>query len=63
MGGLGSAVADTLVRHIGPGMPRLVTLGIPDVFPEKYGSQDDLLELYGLQQAGYTGDYGCIYFE
>ena len=49
MGGLGSAVADTLVRHIGPGMPRLVTLGIPDVFPEKYGSQDDLLELYGLQ--------------
>jgi transketolase len=49
MGGLGSAVADTLVRHIGPGMPQLVSLGIPDVFPEKYGSQDDLLELYGLQ--------------
>lgn len=49
MGGLGSAVADTLVRHVGPGMPQLVSLGIPDVFAEKYGSQDDLLELYGLQ--------------
>jgi len=47
-GGLGSAVADVLISHGGT-MPRLRRLAIPDAFPENYGSQDALLERYGLQ--------------
>jgi transketolase C-terminal domain/subunit len=27
----------------------LKRLGIPDAFANKYGSQDDLMEIYGLQ--------------
>jgi hypothetical protein len=30
-------------------MPVIRKLGIPDAFAEHYGSQDDLMELYGLQ--------------
>jgi transketolase len=49
VGGLGSAVAELVSARL-PGRPRALTrLGIPDVFPENYGSQDDLLEHFGLQ--------------
>ncbi|MAG97134.1 MAG: transketolase C-terminal domain-containing protein [Alphaproteobacteria bacterium] len=48
IGGLGSAVAEVLVE-LGPAMPGFLSLGIPDVFTEKYGSQDEVLEFYGLQ--------------
>lgn len=51
MGGLGSAVSEVFMRRLGRAAPQLVTLGIPDVFTEKYGSQDYLLEQYGLQPA------------
>ena len=51
VGGLGSAMAELLTRRLGRAAPELVAVGIPDVFPEKYGSQDDLMELYGLQPA------------
>jgi transketolase len=49
VGGLGSAVVDALIEHLPGAMPPVKRLGIPDVFAHKYGSQDQLMELYGLQ--------------
>jgi transketolase len=49
-GGLGSAVADALLAG-GGALPRMLRLSLPDEFPHHYGSQDDLLELAGLQPA------------
>jgi len=48
IGGFGSAVADLLIDKLGTAMPPTIRLGLPDAFPHKYGSQDDLLEIYGL---------------
>ena len=52
VGGLGSAALDALVEHMPGAMPPVKRLGIPDDFAHKYGSQDQLMELYGLQPAG-----------
>lgn len=50
IGGLGSAVAESLVDHLdGCEMPSLLRLALPDAFPERYGSQDDHLRGAGLQ--------------
>lgn len=49
VGGLGSAVAEALVDNLDGHLPAIRRLGIPDRFPNKYGSQDELLEYYGLQ--------------
>jgi transketolase len=49
VGGLGSAVLDTLVGEGGGTLPLIKRLGIPDDFAHKYGGQDDLMEVYGLQ--------------
>jgi len=49
IGGLGSAVVDALIEHLPGAMLPVKRLGIPDVFAHKYGSQDQLMELYGLQ--------------
>jgi transketolase len=49
-GGLGSAVLETLADAGQFAVP-VKRLGIPDVFAAHYGSQDDLLETYGLQPA------------
>ena len=49
IGGLGSAVLDCLTENLGRRMPRIQRLGIPDVFAEKYGTQEVLMDLYGLQ--------------
>ncbi len=54
IGGLGSAVADLLVAKLGPAMPQLVRLGIPDRFMNKYGSQNDLLKVCGLDLVSIT---------
>ena len=52
IGGFGSAVADVLAdRWDGP-QPRLLRLGLPDQFTSDYGSQDSLLEAFGLQGPG-----------
>ncbi|HEY0832493.1 MAG TPA: transketolase C-terminal domain-containing protein [Azospirillum sp.] len=48
IGGLGGAVLEALSDAPGLRMPTVVRLGIPDVFSHKYGSQNDLLRLYGL---------------
>jgi len=47
-GGLGSAVVECLA-DAGQLDVRVKRLGIPDVFAAHYGSQDDLLQTYGLQ--------------
>ena len=48
VGGLGSAVLDSLIDDIGCGAPAIKRLGIPDTFAQNYGTQNDLLETYGL---------------
>lgn len=48
IGGFGSAITDLLVEEMGGSLPRIVRLALPDVFPNKYGSQNDLLEIAGL---------------
>jgi transketolase len=49
-GGLGSAVLEWLVDR-DQLQGRVIRLGIPDVFAQHYGSQDDLMKTYGLQPA------------
>ena len=48
-GGLGSAVTEALVGDGSERPPRIKRIGIPDAFAKHYGSQDDLMEAYGLQ--------------
>jgi len=48
IGGFGSAVTDVLVAKQGASLPLLLRLGLPDVYPQRYGVQNDLLETYGL---------------
>jgi transketolase len=48
IGGFGSAVTDLLVEKMGSALPPLMRIGLPDEFPNKYGVQDDLFEVYGL---------------
>lgn len=50
-GGFGSGVTDLLVEEIGPGMPRMLRIALPDAFPKNYGVQKDLFEIYGLLPA------------
>ncbi len=49
VGGLGSAIGDLLLDKAPYAVSRLLRLGIPDRFADKYGTQDELLEYYGLQ--------------
>jgi len=49
VGGLGSAVCDALDEHAAGVRPDVLRLALPDAYPEDYGSQDSLLEHYGLQ--------------
>lgn len=49
IGGLGSAVLESLSENLGGQMPPVKRLGIPDMFTKDYGSQDSLLESFGLQ--------------
>jgi transketolase len=48
IGGLGSAVAEILAESDFPSPKRFRRIGIPDVFPDQYGSQDSLLARYGI---------------
>lgn len=48
IGGLGSAVAEIVAEaNFNPGK-RFKRIGIPDVFPEQYGSQDSLMARYRI---------------
>ncbi|MBF0560642.1 MAG: transketolase [Alphaproteobacteria bacterium] len=51
-GGVGAAVLEALTAVRGFVLPPVVRLGIPDVFTHKYGSQQDLFRLYGLDAPG-----------
>lgn len=48
IGGFGSAVTDILVDELGPNMPWMKRIAIPDSFCKNYGVQDDLFDIYGL---------------
>ena len=48
VGGLGSAVGDLLLDKIPGRPPALLRLGIPDCFPDRYGTQDELIAHFGL---------------
>jgi transketolase len=48
VGGLGSAVAEIISEADFPSPKRFRRIGIPDVFPDQYGSQDSLLARYDI---------------
>jgi transketolase len=48
IGGLGSTVAEIIAESDFPAPKRFKRLGIPDVFPDQYGSQASLLKRYDL---------------
>jgi transketolase len=48
IGGLGSAVTDLLVETLGSTIPLIKRFGLPDRFPDKYGSQELLLDYFRL---------------
>lgn len=48
IGGLGSAVAEVIAEAGFEKAKRFRRMGIPDVFPDRYGSQSGLLERYNL---------------
>jgi transketolase len=48
MGGLGSAVAETLMESCAGNGKRFARLGFPDVFTEELGSQNEIMNKYGL---------------
>ena len=49
IGGLGSAVTDALADNRSAPMPMMLRIALPDAFPDDYGSQDSLMQRYGLQ--------------
>ena len=48
-GGLGTAVLETLADQASYPLPKVLRLGLPDLFPKEYGSQDTMFETFGLQ--------------
>jgi transketolase len=48
IGGFGSAITDVLVEELGPKMPHMKRMALPDSFCKNYGVQNDLFEIYGL---------------
>jgi transketolase len=48
IGGFGSAVTDVLVDELGPRMPHIKRIALPDSFSKNYGVQNDLFDVYGL---------------
>lgn len=50
IGGLGSAVTDCLVENLGRHLPLIVRYGLPDKFPDKYGTQENLLDYFELSE-------------
>ena len=48
IGGLGSAIAEIIAETDFTSFKRFRRIGIPDVFPEGYGSQESLMEKYSI---------------
>jgi transketolase len=55
IGGLGSAVAELLAEANFSAAKRFKRIGIPDCFPDQYGSQDSLLARYGITASNIAG--------
>ena len=51
IGGLGSAVAELIAEADFAAPKRFRRIGIPDVFPDQYGSQASLMERYEITAA------------
>ncbi len=51
VGGLGSAVAESLLETV-DARPAFRRLGLPDIFPDHYGTQKELMARYGLSAQG-----------
>jgi transketolase len=51
VGGLGGSVAETLLEANLDAMPAFKRIGVPDVFPDQYGSQASLMQRYGITAA------------
>jgi transketolase len=51
LGGLGGAIAELVAEANFDPAKRFKRIGIPDVFPDRYGSQDKLMEYYGITSA------------
>jgi len=54
VGGLGSAAAELLAETPFARQPRFKRLGIPDIFPDKYGTQNQLMSRFGIDQKAVT---------
>lgn len=48
IGGLGSAVAELIAEANFDAVKKFKRIGLPDVFPDEYGSQDSLMDKYGI---------------
>jgi transketolase len=48
IGGLGSAVAETLAEASSGSPKRFKRIGIPDTFPDRYGSQESLMQRFDI---------------
>ena len=55
IGGLGSAVAETILEANFDSVKNFKRIGIPDVFSSSYGTQDDLMKLYGITAENLCG--------
>ena len=51
LGGLGSAVAETLMEARLGGVP-FKRIGLPDIYPDHYGTQHKIMERYGISPTG-----------
>ena len=58
IGGLGSAVAEIIAEANFDPAKRFKRIGIPDVFADKYGSQDSLMERYSITGSHMTTHTG-----
>jgi Transketolase, C-terminal subunit len=54
VGGLGGAAAELLAETPFARQPRFKRLGIPDIFPDKYGTQNQLMSRFGIDQKAVT---------
>lgn len=60
IGGLGSAVSEILAEAGFVPAKKFLRIGIPDTFPAKYGSQEQLMNFYGLTKEKITSSVSAL---